>query len=562
MKKTNISLVTVALIWAVLLIFNLNQCTSAQETEGERLPPAKKTSFYEVTAQLNPGGSLYLYASTEGFIKAVEEFANKLRKIIETQISSSPEENKKVVQIFDFVYGLIKKTGLMEISGIGVSSIALEEHLNHSKIIVHHYKEKAKGLIWQLLEGNPRELDELDMLPADTVMAGFADCKLNILWEWIKKQAEASGVPELKKGILSVEPQLQQIGVQLKPILDSLTGVGYIISLAPDTKHPIPMGGITVEIPEPALAIVFKVKDDTIFNLLQTRLPMVKKSEEADSKKLLIPVPPMPFTVEPVIVQKDNMLILASNGKILDALFAAKEKKNGLITTGEFKKLSIHIPAKGNSFRYISQRFLQTILDIQKKIVESTKKVSGKDAPGMEILDLISPEMAVYGVLQNTPEGTVYTINHTMSIEGIIFLPATAVAGIVAAIAVPNLLTSLQKGKQKAAMGDMKSAAMAIESYIVDHYNAPEAKTFAELKDQLQPFYIHKLPLKDPWGNDYHYYHGTGDKKDEYAVGCGGKDGVFNGWEQIGFYVVTTIKGFDNDIIIANGQFTYSPKVK
>lgn len=562
MKKINILLVIGVIIGSVILIFNLNQCSSNSEAAGERIKSAKKTSFNEVTARLNPGGSLYMYVSTEGFVKAVDEFAQNLRKLLETQLSKSPEENKEALAIFDFVFGLIKKSGLMEISGIGVSSIALDEHLNHSKMVVHHYKDKGKGLIWELLQEGPHELPALKMLPADTVLAGFADCKLNVLWQWIKQQAEASGLPGVKKAILSLEPTLQQQGIQLTQLLDSLTGMGSLISLDSSTKCPIPLGRMSVEIPEPAIAIVCFVKDESLFNLLQAMLPMAQPLEEKGMKKLQLPAPKMPFTLEPVVVQKDNMMILASNNKILYAMFAAKENGNGLITTEEFKKLSSRVPSKGNSFRFVSQRFLQTFLEIQKKIVQMTKEATGKDAPGMEVFDLFAPKMALFGVLQNTEAGTVYTLNHTMGFESLILLPATAAAGIVAAIAIPNLLTALQKGKQKATMGDMKSTAMAIEAYIMDNHKAPEAKTFAELHSILSPFYIKVLPLKDAWGNDFHYYHGTGDKKDEYAIGSGGRDSIFNGWEQTGFYWVTTMKGFDNDIIFANGQFVYGPKVK
>ena len=562
MKKINILLMIGVIIGSIILIFTMYQCSSNSEAAGERIPSAKKTSFDEVTSKLNPGGSLYLYVSTEGLIKAVDEFAQNLRKLLETQLSKSPEGNKEALTIFDFVFGLIKKSGLMEISGIGISSVALDEQLNHSKVVVHHYKGKGKGLIWQLMKGSPHELTALNMLPADTVMAGFADCKLNVLWQWIKKQAETSGLPDVKKGILSLEPMLLQQGIQLNQLLESLTGMGYLISLDSSTKCPIPIGRMAVEIPEPAIAIVFFVQDESLFNLLQARLPMAKPLEEKGMKKLQFPAPKMPFTLEPVIVQKDNMMILASNSKILDTMFAAKEKGNGLTTTEEFKKLSQRIPGKGNSFRFMSQRFLQTFLDIQKKIVQMTKGADGKDAPAKEMFDLFAPKMALFGVLQNTESGTIFTLNHTMGFESLILLPATAAAGIVAAIAIPNILSALPKGKQKATMGDMKTIGIAIESYITDNYKAPEAKTLAELNPILSPFYIKVLPLKDAWGNDFHYYHGTGDKKDEYAIGSGGKDGVFNGWEQTGFYLVTTVKGFDNDIIFTNGQFVYGPKVK
>ncbi len=155
MKKINILLVIGVIIGSVILIFNLDQCSSKSGTAGKPITPVKKTSFNEVTGRLDPGGSLYLYVSTEGLVKAADEFAQNLRKLIETQVSKSPEEkeNKEVLPIFDFLYAMIKKSGLMEISGIGASSIALDEHLNHSKVVVHHYKGKDKGLIWELLQG-------------------------------------------------------------------------------------------------------------------------------------------------------------------------------------------------------------------------------------------------------------------------------------------------------------------------------------------------------------------------------------------------------------------------
>jgi general secretion pathway protein G len=141
-------------------------------------------------------------------------------------------------------------------------------------------------------------------------------------------------------------------------------------------------------------------------------------------------------------------------------------------------------------------------------------------------------------------------------------MPTDIVLKLFSTVVTENLSVALQKGKQKATMGDMKSIGMAIESYITDNYFAPEGNSLAEIKDKLEPFYIKTLPLKDGWGNDFLYKHGTGDQKDTYAVASPGKDGVFNGWEQTGYYIVTTMEGFGNDFIFANGMFTYSPRVK
>ena len=560
MKKSSV-LVVVGLCLAAAVIFTFSQC--GRGAKGEYIKPYEKTSFDEVTANLNPGGSFYLYASTERIVKAVDEFAVNLRKVLETNVAGSPEESTEGLKIFDFIYGMIKNSGLMEVSGIGASSVPLEEKLNHSKFVVHHYKDKNKGLIWQLMDGTPHEMPLLNMLPAETVIAGYTDFEFKTLWGWVKAQFAASDFPKLKQGIMSVEPGLQTQGINLEQLLGSLSGMGFILSFDDANKKSLPIGPTMVDIPDPAIVVMFSVKDESIYNLIKSKLPPTQASEDRGMKKITIPVPPLPipFTIEPVIIQKGDMLLLASNTKIVEAMLAAQEKGNGLTATEEFKRMSVRIPTKGNSFRFISSRFMRTFFEFQKKMAMADKDAN-PDSPAMKILEMMPREIGLYGVHQNGPEGTVFIFNHTMGLENVVLLPVTVVGGIVAAIAIPNMLTAVQKGKQKATMGDMLTIGNAIESYMTDNYKAPEGGSLAEIQSQLEPFYIKTLPLKDAWGNDFQYAHGTGAKKDMYTIGSGGKDGVFNGWEQNGFYLVLEVNDFNNDIIFANGVFTYGPKVK
>ena len=72
-----------------------------------------------------------------------------------------------------------------------------------------------------------------------------------------------------------------------------------------------------------------------------------------------------------------------------------------------------------------------------------------------EILKLFPRGMTLYGVLQNTDEGFIFTFNHNLNVGYFVIIPATASAGIVAAIVIPNLLKALHKGKQKATIGDL-----------------------------------------------------------------------------------------------------------
>src|SRR5437867_7536931 len=54
-----------------------------------------------------------------------------------------------------------------------------------------------------------------------------------------------------------------------------------------------------------------------------------------------------------------------------------------------------------------------------------------------------------------------------------------AIIGILAAIAIPNLLNAVQRGKQKRSMADMRSLATAIEAYAVDNNVYPQANACA-----------------------------------------------------------------------------------
>ncbi len=135
-----------------------------------------------------------------------------------------------------------------------------------------------------------------------------------------------------------------------------------------------------------------------------------------------------------------------------------------------------------------------------------------------------------------------------------------AIIGIIAAIAIPNLLTAIQKAKQKATMGDMKSISSAVESYMTDNYIAP-----GSLDDTIiTSFYIKKIPIADGWGNGWFYTRAAAYPFDEYSIGSGGRDGSFGGFDQTQTqpYIVNSLGNFDNDIIISNGTYTYGPRVK
>jgi type II secretion system protein G len=139
-------------------------------------------------------------------------------------------------------------------------------------------------------------------------------------------------------------------------------------------------------------------------------------------------------------------------------------------------------------------------------------------------------------------------------------LIVVAIIGIIAAIAIPNLLVALQKGKQKATMGDMKSIGNAIESYITDWSIAPHEATFTALTTATYfvPFYIKILPDRDAWGTSFEYNY----TNDLYSVISYGRNKGADGVPAPALYDVTRLADFNNDIYYSNGIFTVGPRVK
>jgi type II secretion system protein G len=146
-------------------------------------------------------------------------------------------------------------------------------------------------------------------------------------------------------------------------------------------------------------------------------------------------------------------------------------------------------------------------------------------------------------------------------------LIVVAIIGILAAIAIPNLLTAMQRAKQKRTMADMRSIATAWEARATDvnRYNAAGSilgttATFAQVSAALTPTYIKNLPQKDGWGKDYDFsvdqaWGGGGTAAQQYAIQSAGRDGTVVSAPAVG---ATT--NFDCDIVYSNGSFVTYPE--
>jgi type II secretion system protein G len=138
-------------------------------------------------------------------------------------------------------------------------------------------------------------------------------------------------------------------------------------------------------------------------------------------------------------------------------------------------------------------------------------------------------------------------------------LIVVAIIGILAAIAIPNLLTAMARSKQKRTMADMRTVATAWEARATDinKYSAAGAcsipstsSTPIQMSGILSPTYIKVLPPHDGWNNNWEYRVAS----QTYAIISYGKDGTAGGSCTQG---PTT--NFDCDIIYSEGTFLQYP---
>ena len=134
-------------------------------------------------------------------------------------------------------------------------------------------------------------------------------------------------------------------------------------------------------------------------------------------------------------------------------------------------------------------------------------------------------------------------------------LIVVAIIGIIAAIAIPNLLNAINRGRQKRTMSDMRTISTSLGAYGTDNVFYPRGiSTFEEMRGFLSPIYIKTFPATDGWGTPYGF--GSETAGSNYTLVSYGKDRAAG---QLPL-VETKTNSFDCDIVQQNGSFMQYPE--
>ncbi len=462
------------------------------------IEPAEKTSFDEVTAELNPGGNFYMYLSTEQALAKIDGFVDGAEQLVlNLPRSNGTPDATTIEKGFDVLRRFVEKSGVKSATGLGISSVAIEDGVYHSKAFLHHRKGEGDGFLWTTFGKKPGKLEGLSMLPSKTVLADFGEVNLKELLSQFEEVALSFGSPKAKEGIAEMKEAFEvNSGVAWDDFINSFEGsMGLALTLDPEKQVPLPsMGEEPVTFPEPGLLIVLKVRDNLLYDHASKIMggnPNVQQIQKAGMTGISMPLPlPIPMQLMPTLVRYGDYLILGSSQElVMESISVHKGETEGLTSTEEFKALSKEISLEGNAFVYSSKRLGVELAKLQ----ESAMNMASAMNPQMpniqfqKLFGLGDPQFA-FMVMSHQENGWKMSANGNFQPAfSILAGGAIAPAGLLAAIAIPNFVKARATAQKNTCIANLKQLDGAKQQWALENKKGPlNSPTQAELNPYLK----------------------------------------------------------------------------
>ena len=438
--------------------------------------PANKTTFAEVTSQLDPGGSVYAYLATERWLAGLRTNISGIRDLIKGLPDLPAAGSQQFDQVFGVVASGIRDSGLERLTGVGVSSVEIAPGLYRSKVILHHRQGEGDGLLWNMLGRQAHPLRVLDMLPSNTGLAGFGDVDVANVWKALERSLSEANLPNAVRGLQEWQNGFER-GTKLSwtNLLASLGGeVGVILTLDDSHKVSLPVGAQAIELPEPGLIALLKVNDDTLYDRLSQELkrnPETVVTDEPGLKMCALPIRlPLPMQVQVTVASSGDYFFAASSPELVRAVLEARRGgKPGVAKSAEFKALMQHLPAEGNHVFYTGKRFSETMLEIQKQAMQSR----GVQPPQLAFVQQwLRGKEASFGLAVGgrTPTGWQLVSVGNEDTSGTMFLaPAVAGVAIPAAMLLPALARAKSRAQSINCVNNLKQIGLAFRIWSLDN---------------------------------------------------------------------------------------------
>ena len=467
---------------------------AALAASGPPYDGGRKTSFQEVASQLDPGGSLYLYLATDQWLNGLSKKISDLRGVVTGIAGAAGQEAEQIEKGFDLATSLIQRSGIEDVTGVGLSAAPVAPNLYRNKFILHHASGAGQGFLWSLFGKAPHPLAAQDLLPSTTALAVYGDLDVVQLWTTLQTELARSGIPEVV-GFANSLPQMfqQQTGIPWAELLASLDGdLGVILTLDPAKNVSIPMGPAgALDIPTPGLIAAVKVKNNLLYDHLSgmfKKNPQVVAREEGGIKSCAMDMPnPIGLPLQLTVATSGDYFFFATSSELVRTVQAVRKgQQPGLKSTPEFKDLAKHLPAQGNQFIYLSAKFGETIAEIQKQAMAASGLGPQELGVLQSLFGMGEPTFSL-SIGAHTANGWQTTsVGNQDSATAVLLAPTVGVVAVGAALVLPALAKAKSRAQTINNASNLKQLGLAARMYANDNKDKfPPADKWC---DVLLPF--------------------------------------------------------------------------
>ncbi|MBN2685767.1 MAG: type II secretion system protein GspG [Pontiellaceae bacterium] len=484
--------------------------------------------------QLDLDGDFLLFMDTSSVKARINQYIDMVADVVKVE---APAEE------VDSIVGLVKKgideSGLLSVDSFAMSSKPLENGLTRSISVLDYGEEDADTMLWRVLVSEPKTLCGVQYAPADTVFLVNSTANLGEVWK-IFNEVTADYLPpevqaELKEQIAMLE---MMIGTEFDELFGSLDNEILVsVQLSNIRKCVIPLDGeMTLAIPEPSAVIGLQTKNPMLSQLLlehlkQAGAPLVE-TELGDLTLHSIYLPePLPLSFAPTLLQTEDYLLIGSNPETVAKALESREKKNGLISTPNYKKLMADAPEQVSAVSYLSPRLTQAYGEVVKRLIDE----SGEE----QIKAVFKPYLANIKELQfgkyvlKTPTGIYAKTYSNVAVNPGELIVAASVGhlGLLGGIAVPRVASRSEQVRTMEGRANVSTLEIAIMEY--EMMNGEYPVTLNDLLDESKggPYLQKNRIPTDPWGNPYSFCAPGTHNTHSFDLWSVGHEDEINNWD-------------------------------
>lgn len=435
---------------SLLAIAILSACEKKPDSsKAAALNPESAKTFDATAAYLDAGGDFYVYIRTEEILNRVPAYLDEWKNAAVALTTREGGSADPIEAWYAVGRKALLDTGLLQIRSFGMSCIQLEPELSRTRSVLLLDEAAKSGSLWKLT-GNrpPHPLDALDILPDSTVYTAFTDVDMQAFYSWLLEIAESLPDPAARAQVQQL-PAMAEMALGMPPaeFFASLgSEIGFVITADESATMTIPAGGTPMELPKMAAAILFRVNDDKLYNLLSAKLDesvgrMLKltKSDENGVRSTTVPLPVQGLPVAPTIARFGNYTVIATSPEIVTALARKVSPPPLLKDSTAFRRFASFEKMDGNGFAYLSETGSSILRRIQMNSLNADGDFPPEFRQPFEKLYGFASQRFVFTITRNEKDAATSVMYSPNGSRQMVAAAAILPAAAVAAVAMPGI---------------------------------------------------------------------------------------------------------------------------